>query len=353
MKKLLRLGAGLIFLVAVLAIAVWFVPANNQDPVRVTIHQGDTLSGLSRQWQADGWLPSSLLLRVQSRLLGMDHALRTGEYDVPPGLNGMELLQFLASAQPVTYRLSLIEGLTLSEALPAIAQAPQLQQDIEPLNPAAVASLLGIEGNPEGWLYPDTYVYRSGDKASTIVRQAYERMQRQLQAAWAGRSEGLPYDKPYDALIMASIVEKETGVVSERPIIAGVFVRRLNMNMRLETDPTVIYGLGPEFDGNLRKRHLQDRTNPYNTYRQKGLPPTPIALAGRAALDAALNPSDGDQLFFVARGDGSHYFSATLEEHNKAVRKYQIFRRKEDYRSAPPAESSGDDSEPKQQESSQ
>tara|TARA_Y100000590_G_scaffold255694_2_gene287117 strand:- start:1933 stop:2976 length:1044 start_codon:yes stop_codon:yes gene_type:complete len=334
-KKILRLGVGLTVLALILAIAVWFLPANNETPVRVSIQQGDTISGLSRQWQADGWLPSSLLLRIQSRVLGMDHALRTGEFDVPPELNGMELLQFLATAQPVTYRLALIEGLTLNEALPAIAGAKHLIQDVDPLNPAAVAKLLGIEGNPEGWLYPDTYVYHSGDKASAIIRQAYERMQRQLDEAWQQRQKDLPYDSPYEALIMASIVEKETGVASERPVIAGVFIRRLQKNMRLETDPTVIYGLGPEFDGNLRKRHLQDRSNAYNTYRQKGLPPSPIALAGRAALDAALNPADGEALYFVARGDGSHYFSSTLEEHNKAVRKYQIYRRKEDYRSAP------------------
>ena len=195
--------------------------------------------------------------------------------------------------------------------------------------------MLGLQGNPEGWLYPDTYVYHSGEGVSSVLRQAYQRMRGQLAEAWEQRAADLPYHSPYEALIMASIVEKETGVIAERPVIAGVFVRRMQKNMRLETDPTVIYGLGPQFDGNLRKKHLQDRTNPYNTYRQKGLPPTPIALAGRAALDAALNPAAGDELYFVARGDGSHQFSATLEEHNKAVRKYQIFRRKKDYRSAP------------------
>jgi len=334
-KKILRLGAGLIFLLVVMGIAVWFMPTNNENTIRINIQNGDTLSGLSRQWEADGWLPSSLLLRIQSRLFGMDHSLRTGEFDVPPDLNGMELLNFLATAQPVTYRLALIEGLTLRSALPAIAEAPHLQQDIQPLTPESVAELIGVNGNPEGWLYPDTYIYHSGDKASSIILQAYERMQQQLDEAWQKRQIDLPYKNSYEALIMASIVEKETGVVSERPVIAGVFIRRIQKNMRLETDPTVIYGLGPDFDGNLRKKNLLDRTNPYNTYRHKGLPPTPIALAGRAALDAALNPADGEALYFVARGDGSHYFSSTLEEHNQAVRKYQIYRRKKDYRSAP------------------
>jgi UPF0755 protein len=156
-----------------------------------------------------------------------------------------------------------------------------------------------------------------------------------LNAEWESRSAGLPYDSPYDALIMASLVEKETAVASERERIAGVFVRRLAKKMRLQTDPTIIYGLGAQFDGNLRSRHLKDSSNRYNTYRHHGLPPTPIALVGREAIHAALHPAEGEALYFVARGDGSHHFSTTLDEHNRAVRKYQIERRREDYRSVP------------------
>ncbi|WP_430462489.1 endolytic transglycosylase MltG [Thalassolituus sp. LLYu03] len=337
MKYLLRFGGMVLLLAAALAAGVWQLPTNNEAPVRVEILSGDTLSKVSRRWQEEGWLPSALLLRVQARLSGQDKVLRPGEYDIPPAITGLALLTLLAEATPVSYRVTLIEGRPLREALTALEQAPKLRQDIRPLTPEAVAQLLGINGNAEGWLYPDTYVYHGGDKVSAVIRQAYERMQQQLQSAWDGRAAGLPYASPYDALIMASIVEKETGAVAERPVIAGVFVRRLQKGMRLETDPTVIYGLGPDFDGNLKKVHLQDRSNPYNTYRNKGLPPTPIALAGAEALQAALQPAAGDELYFVARGDGSHYFSATLEEHNAAVRKYQIFRRSKDYRSAPVA----------------
>ncbi|MCD8521484.1 MAG: endolytic transglycosylase MltG [Saccharospirillaceae bacterium] len=334
-KRLLMLSSLAIVLFSATLLTIWQLPTSNEQTVRIEVVSGDTISSLSRRWQADGWLPSALLLRVQARLTEQERVLRVGEYDVPPALSGMQLLDFLATASPVTYRVSLIEGLQLRDALMALAQAPSLTQDLNPLTPDRVAEELGLPGNPEGWLYPDTYVYHSGEGVSSVLRQAYQRMRLQLAEAWEARASGLPYRSPYEALIMASIVEKETGAVAERPVIAGVFVRRLQNNMRLETDPTVIYGLGPQFDGNLRKKHLQDRTNPYNTYRQKGLPPTPIALAGRAALDAALNPAAGDELYFVARGDGSHQFSATLEEHNKAVREYQIFRRKKDYRSAP------------------
>jgi UPF0755 protein len=334
LKKLLALIATLPVLLLALGLAIWTLPASNDSAVRIQINPGDTLTGKARQWEADGWLPSALLLRIQARLLKKQH-LRAGEYDVPPQLTGPELLAWLETAEAVTYRVRLIEGTRLAEALNNIASAQQLKQDIQPLNPEQVGRLLGIDGNPEGWLYPDTYVYPSGALASSVIIQAYQRMQSQLQDAWRQRAKDLPYSTPYQALVMASIVEKETAVAAERPQIAGVFVRRLQQGMRLETDPTVIYGLGDDFAGNLRKRHLLDRSNPYNTYRNRGLPPTPIALAGRQALEAALHPADGESLFFVARGDGSHVFSATFEQHNKAVLQYQIRNRKADYRSTP------------------
>lgn len=339
MKRIIRLGGVIALLAIALVLGLSQLPTNNEQTIRIEITPGDTLSGLSRQWQQDGWLPSALLLRIQAKLSGQSRILRPGEYDIPATLTASQLLNHLASASPVAYRVTLIEGHDLREALSAISTAPKLIQDIKPLTPEAVAALLQLDINPEGQLYPDTYVYHSGDKASVIIQQAHQRLQEQLQQAWQLRASGLPYNSPQEALIMASIVEKETGAAAERPMIAGVFVRRLQKNMRLETDPTVIYGLGPEFDGNLRKKHLQDRSNPYNTYRHKGLPPGPIALAGRAAMDAALNPEDGDELYFVAKGDGSHQFSATLEEHSAAVRRYQIYRRTKDYRSAPAPQS--------------
>ena len=308
------------------------LPLENTDTVRVVIQQGDTLSKKSRQWQQEGWLPSALLLRLQAKVSGYE-SLRVGEFDIPPGLDGFKLLFILAHGKPVQHKVTLIEGKRLADALDVLASNEMLQQDIQPLTTTKVAVLLGVD-SAEGWIYPDTYVFGRDTPVSTILKQAHQRMQDELQQAWETRAENLPYTQPYDALVMASIVEKETAVVSERPTIAGVFVRRLQKNMRLETDPTVIYGLGETFDGDLRRSHLRDRDNLHNTYRHKGLPPTPIALAGREALDAALNPADGEALYFVARGDGSHQFSATLAEHQQAVREYQLNRRS-DYRSSP------------------
>ncbi|MGB1091799.1 MAG: endolytic transglycosylase MltG [Oceanobacter sp.] len=336
MKKLIALIAVLILVVIAGSLAIWELPTENQETVRIEILPGDTLSEKALQWQRDGWLPSADLLKLQAKLLKKTH-LRPGEFDVPPKLSGVEFLHWLENAKPVTYRVSLIEGTRVSEALAALAVAPKLKQDIAPLNEQTVSEFLGVEGSLEGWLYPDTYVYPSGEAVSVVLIQSYERMKRQLEQAWQARQKDLPYQTPYQALIMASIVEKETAVPSERPEIAGVFVRRLRKDMRLETDPTVIYGLGSEYSGNLRKKHLLDKTNLYNTYRHKGLPPGPIALAGREALDAALNPAAGKTLFFVAKGDGSHVFSETLSQHTKAVRQYQIYRRKKDYRSTPVA----------------
>lgn len=316
-------------------VALWYIPLFNKESVRIEIKPGQTLGVLAEQWQQQGWLPSALLLRLQARVYG--DQLKVGEYEVPVKLNSAELLPYLTSATPIAYRFTLVEGQTLQDALLFLRNKKDIINDISPLNMAEVGRYLKIDGSPEGWIYPDTYVYHRGDKVSSILRQAYIRMQQQLDEAWRNRADNLPYETPYDALIMASIVEKETGLASERARIAGVFVRRLEKNMRLETDPTVIYGLGHSFSGNLTRKHLQDRSNIWNTYRHFGLPPTPIALVGREALEAALHPAVGDELFFVARGDGSHEFSATLEAHNKAVRHYQINNRVKNYRSAPVA----------------
>ncbi|WP_420590937.1 endolytic transglycosylase MltG [Bacterioplanoides sp.] len=325
-----------IFLSCIAAgIYTWNIPTRNQDTVRVDIKPGSSLSAVARQWQSDGWLVSADLLKLQAKLLKKEHVLRAGEFDIPASLTGPKLLAFLASAKPVSYKVQFIEGTTLTQAIESLKKAKSLKQDVQPLTHTTIAQLIGLQGNPEGWLYPDTYVYHSGEAVSSIILQSYQRMKKVLQQEWQNKASNLPYSTPYDALVMASIVEKETGAAHERPQIAGVFVRRLQKNMRLETDPTIIYGLGDSFDGNLKKKHLRDRSNKYNSYRHKGLPPSPIAFAGRSAIHAALHPQDGKTLYFVAKGDGSHYFSATLAEHNKAVRKYQIFRRKKEYRSAP------------------
>lgn len=334
------LTAGLVFL-----LQQPIVLPDGKDSIEIEIKRGQTLSELAHAWEQDGWLPSAPILLLQAKVLAAAKNIKPGEYELVADTRGYQLLEQLALGSNKRYKVSFIEGTRLIDALERLKEAPKLVQDIKPLTTKSVQNLLDLKQYPEGWIYPDTYIYQSGDRVSSILQQAHSRMQSVLEDEWANYQrkladkdiEELPYQNAYDALIMASIVEKETGQVSERPEIAGVFVRRLQKNMRLETDPTVIYGLGEDYAGNLRKKHLRDRANPYNTYRMKGLPPTPIALAGRAAINATLNPKDGDSLFFVAKGDGSHYFSSTLAEHNKAVRKYQIYRRSKDYRSAPAA----------------
>ncbi|MEH6447283.1 MAG: endolytic transglycosylase MltG [Oleispira sp.] len=347
-KKIIMLSV--VIIVGLISASVFvmqqpIILADNKSNIVVEIKKGQTLSQLAHDWENQGWLPSAKILLIQARLLDSAKQIKPGEFEVPAKTNSYELLTLLIQGSSKRYKVSFIEGTRLIDALARLEQSPKLVQDIQPLNTQTVQAALGLDMLAEGWVYPDTYVYQSGDTASSIIKQAHSRMQSVLDDEWAmylaklakNEIKKLPYRSAYEALVMASIVEKETGQVSERTEIAGVFIRRLNMNMRLETDPTVIYGLGENYQGNLRKKHLRDRSNPYNTYRNKGLPPTPIALAGRAAINAALNPAAGKNLYFVAKGDGSHYFSASLAEHSRAVRKYQIFRRSKDYRSAPVA----------------
>lgn len=347
-KKLFTvLLLGLVILIAGFAYLAQqsIVLGQDQSSILVEIKKGQTLSQLAYDWQKQGWLPSARILLVQARILDNAKQLKPGEFEIPAKTKVYQVLTLLTQGTSKRYKISFIEGTRLSDALVRLRQAPKLVQDVQPLTTKNVSDILGLGQLAEGWVYPDTYVYQAGDSVSSILKQAHLRMQSVLSKEWdaylakvaAKEMKELPYQSAYEALIMASIVEKETGQASERPEIAGVFVRRLHKNMRLETDPTVIYGLGESYQGNLRKKHLRDRSNPYNTYRNKGLPPSPIALAGRAAINAALNPDSGDSLYFVAKGDGSHYFSTNLAEHNRAVRKYQIFRRSKDYRSAPVA----------------
>lgn len=344
------------FLIAVLAISsVVFLLSkpvadtnnneNSSESILIEIEKGQTLSELAYIWENKGWIPSAELLLIQARVMGGAKSIKPGEFEVPSATKVYQLLPLLINSDNKRYKVSFIEGTRLSDALIRLKNAPKLKQDVQPLTVASVKALLNISNVPEGWVYPDTYVYHSGDSVSTVLHQSHRRMKKVLQEEWQkyldklseGKTKKLPYNSAYDVLIMASIVEKETGQESERPEIAGVFIRRLEKNMRLETDPTVIYGLGESYNGNLRKKHLLDRSNSYNTYRNKGLPPTPIALAGRDAINASLNPKDGNSIFFVAKGDGSHYFSSTLAEHNRAVRKYQILNREKNYRSSPAA----------------
>jgi UPF0755 protein len=250
--------------------------------------------------------------------------LKAGEYEIRPGTRPAQLLDLLTSGHVIQYPLTLVEGRTFRQAVAAISADAVLVADLAGLSDEDIMARIGHTGiHPEGRLFPDTYLFPRGMGALDLVKRAYGRMEAVLAEEWDKRAPGLPFKDPYEALILASIVEKETGLAAERPEIAGVFVRRMQKGMKLQTDPTVIYGLGAAFDGNLRRADLTTDT-PYNTYTRGGLPPTPIALPGREAIHAVLHPAGGDSLYFVAKGDGGHAFSATLEEHNRAVRHYQL-----------------------------
>jgi UPF0755 protein len=250
------------------------------------------------------------------------------------GINPRQLLDLLISGKVVNYQITFPEGLSFKEWRSILAKQPKLTKKLPGLTVQELLQQLSLGNNhPEGWFFPDTYLYTAGDSDYDILLQAYTRMRKILAEEWKNKSEDLPFSTPYEALILASIVEKETGVGSERGEIAGVFVRRLKKGMRLQTDPTVIYGLGDKYQGNITRSHLKQPT-PYNTYVINGLPPTPIAMPGQDAIHAALHPVKGKSLYFVAKGDGSHYFSATFKEHVQAVKRYQL-KRRSNYRSSP------------------
>ena len=295
---------------------------------------GDTPGGLLNRLEGEGVLDGAFWLRLYWRFNLPGQALHSGEYRLTPQQSARDLLELWRRGEVVQYSLTLVEGWSFRQVRAALVRQEKLEQRLADLDDKALMGRLGLAGvSPEGRFFPDTYRYVRGMSDLDLLKQASARLDQVLDEEWARRADGLPYRKPYDALIMASMVEKETGVAEERGQIAGVFVRRLRSGMRLQTDPTVIFGLGERYNGNLTRAHLQQPT-PYNTYVIDGMPPTPIALAGREAIHAALNPVAGKSLYFVARGDGSHVFSETLEQHNRAVREYQL-KRRADYRSSP------------------
>ena len=262
-------------------------------------------------------------MAAAARAMGTAATLRAGRYAVERGITLAGLLAKLKAGDVLREKLTVVEGITFRELRALLASASELKSEAAHLSVAELLKAVGAsEPHPEGLFAPDTYVYDPGTSDLDVLRLAYRRQMKLLQDAWDARAPDLPYKTPYEALIMASIVEKETGAAFERPQIAGVFLNRLRLGMRLQTDPTVIYGLGDRFDGNLHKADLQHDT-PYNTYTRAGLPPTPIAMPSEAAIQAALNPAKTDALYFVARGDGTHVFSSTLEAHNRAVNRYQ------------------------------
>ncbi len=290
-----------------------------------SVKPGTSLIALSRQFVVMGLLPEPHSLVWLARLTKKTE-IHAGNYRISAPLSPEALLDKLINGDVIPIAITFVEGITFKQMLEIIAVHPAIKNTIGNASPATVLRLIGAtEAHPEGLFFPDTYQFASGTTDIDVLKRAYQTMQKRLGDAWAKRAEKLPYKSSYEALIMASIIEKETGRAFERPEIGAVFVNRLRIPMRLQTDPTVIYGIGAKYDGNIRKRDLTTDTA-YNTYTRDGLPPTPIAMPGQGAIDAALNPVVSDKLYFVSRGDGTHYFSRSLDEHNRAVQKFQLGR---------------------------
>lgn len=306
--------------------ASWFtvrhLPMRN-DPTAFSIPPGASLRTAAQVIEAAGVELPAWQLELLGRVLGRSSKIKAGSYEIEDGLTALALLNKLTRGDVTQSEIVLVEGKTFRQLRAVLNEHPDLAHDSLKMTDAKVLALLGArETHPEGLFFPDTYLFPKGSSDLDVLRRAYRAMQPKLAAAWEKRESTLPLKTPYELLILASIVEKETGIPADRPQVAAVFVNRLRRGMLLQTDPTVIYGLGESFDGNLRKVDLLTDT-PWNTYTRVGLPPTPIAMPGLASLQAAANPPPSDMLYFVARGDGSSEFSATLDEHNSAVAKYQ------------------------------
>jgi len=293
------------------------------SPIAFSVPPGASLRTVAQTIEAAGIDLPAWQLELLGRILGRSSKIKAGSYEVEDGLTAMMLLDTLTRGDVMQGDIVLVEGKTFRQFRAALNEHPDLAHDSQKLSDAQILTRLGAkEGHPEGLFFPDTYLFNKGSSDFDVLRRAYRSMQSRLATAWERRESTHPVKTPYELLILASIVEKETGLPSDRPQVAAVFVNRLRRGMLLQTDPTVIYGLGESFDGNLRKVDLLTDT-PWNTYTRPGLPPTPIAMPGLASLQAAAKPPPSDSLYFVARGDGSSEFSASLDQHNNAVNKYQ------------------------------
>jgi UPF0755 protein len=287
------------------------------------VRAGATLGAVARQLHEAGALPHPFALVALGRLESVDRSIKAGSYEVEAGITLPQLLAKLTQGDVTQTSLTIVEGASFADLKRALRDSPQVAKTVLDLPDAELLARLGAqERHPEGLFFPDTYFFAAGSSDLAILRRAHVALETRLAAAWSRRARDLPLASPYEALILASIVEKETGRPADRPLVASVFINRLRRNMRLQTDPTVIYGMGARFDGNLRKRDLETDT-PYNTYTRDGLPPTPISLPGQASLDAATNPPATPYLYFVARGDGTSEFSSNLADHNRAVSNFQ------------------------------
>ena len=335
MKKLFVLSS-ILFLIAAISV-LWWLNTDMQQQLNqplafseesvLVIESGQSLKSLAASLVDKGWLVHPYYFVYEGRRQNKASSLKVGEYTILAGTTPLQLLDIIVAGKVRQYSMTIPEGWTFQQILESVTTNQELEHTLTTTRPETVMAELAYSGYyAEGRIFPDTYLFPAGTTDVDFLRRAIKTQETVLQEEWRQRDKGLPYQSSYEALIMASIIEKETGVAEERGMIAGVFVRRLQKKMKLQTDPTVIYAMAEQFNGNVRRKDLSI-DSPYNTYVYKGLPPTPIASPGRDAIHAALHPEPGKALYFVAKGDGSHYFSETLQEHNKAVARYQLKRR--------------------------
>jgi UPF0755 protein len=348
MTTIARKLIGLVFLILIaIGLAVVSFSLNElkkpiafeNEPHTYMVKKGSSLKRVLLDFESMGWIKHPRIHELWLRYHQKTN-IQSGEYEIATNQTVEEIVDQFIRGDKILRSVQFIEGKTVRDYLNTLKNNQHLTQTLNELSIEEITSKIDNSlTSLEGWLYPDTYLFEAGTSDFEILNLAYQKMQQVLALQWQNKSDSAAVTTPYEALILASIVEKETGAAFERPEISGVFTRRLNLGMRLQTDPTVIYGLGADFNGNITRSDLRT-DNPYNTYTRNGLPPTPIANPGEDAIYAALNPAEGTSLYFVAKGDGTHYFSSTLKEHNNAVIKYQRFGRRKDYQSSPAVEQS-------------